>query len=66
MLNALKVDPGPNRPTWRSAWRWFSEANLESPGGTLGPTLDLAVIAREGITVDDFKAIGEVTGVWVG
>lgn len=52
LLFRLKVDPGPNRPTWRSAWRWFSEANLNGAGGA---RLELDLIAREGITVDEFK-----------
>ena len=55
VLNALKVDPGPGLRVWRGIWRWFAEDNLILPK-------DLAVVEREGITVDEFEQITECNG----
>jgi glutathione gamma-glutamylcysteinyltransferase len=55
VLNALQVDPG--RP-WKGPWRWFSEELLDC-------CLPLHIIAREGITLDEFRCLGECNGALV-
>lgn len=55
VLNALQVDPG--RP-WKGPWRWFSEELLDC-------CLPLHIVAREGITLDEFRCLGQCNGALV-
>ena len=59
VLNALRVDPGPERRVWRgsSAWRWFEEENLSLYQG-----LELETVRTSGINLDEFKVIAERNG----
>mmetsp|Transcript_14001 Transcript_14001/g.23192 ORF Transcript_14001/g.23192 Transcript_14001/m.23192 type:complete len:381 (-) Transcript_14001:177-1319(-) len=57
VLNTLRIDPN---TTWKGGWRWFDERTL-----ALGCCKPLAEIEVEGITLDEFAALGRCHGATV-
>ena len=54
VLNALGIDPGPQRP-WKGPWRWFSEEHLDC-------CRSLAEVQRSGLTLPEFAQLGSCNG----
>uniref|UniRef100_A0A7S0L902 glutathione gamma-glutamylcysteinyltransferase n=1 Tax=Coccolithus braarudii TaxID=221442 RepID=A0A7S0L902_9EUKA len=54
VLNTLRIDPN---TTWKGGWRWFDERTLAS-----SCCKPMDVIEKEGITLDEFAALGRCQG----
>ncbi len=54
VLNALGIDPGPQRP-WKGPWRWFAEEHLDC-------CRSLAEVQRSGLTLSEFAQLGSCNG----
>lgn len=57
VLNALSIDPGPQRP-WKGPWRWFTEEHLDC-------CRPLAEIQRSGLTIPQLACLGRCNGARV-
>lgn len=57
VLNTLKIDPN---TTWKGGWRWFDEHTLAA-----SCCKPLEAIHQEGITLDEFAALGRCQGAAV-
>jgi len=57
VLNTLRIDPN---TIWKGGWRWFDERTLAA-----GCCKPLEVIEKEGITLDEFAALGRCHGAVV-
>lgn len=57
VLNTLQIDPN---TTWKGGWRWFDEHTLAR-----GCCKPLADIETDGITLDEFAALGRCNGALV-
>lgn len=57
VLNTLRIDPN---TTWKGGWRWFDEHTLAS-----SCCKPLEAIHQEGITLDEFAALGRCHGAAV-
>ena len=57
VLNTLRIDPN---TTWKGGWRWFDERTLAA-----GCCKPLEIIETEGVTLDEFAALGRCHGASV-
>jgi len=57
VLNALRIDPN---TTWKGGWRWYDEHTLAA-----SCCKPLQAITAEGITLDEFAALGRCQGARV-
>jgi len=57
VLNALRIDPN---TTWKGGWRWYDEHTLAA-----SCCKPLHAITAEGITLDEFAALGRCQGARV-
>lgn len=51
-LNTLQIDPG---RVWKGVWRWYDESLLDC-------CKDLALVQKEGITLDEFVCLARCNG----
>ncbi len=57
VLNALAIDPGPERP-WKGPWRWFSEEHLDC-------CRPLPEIKKSGLTIAQLACLARCNGARV-